>query len=44
MLRLLELQQMAELLPLLREFSRHSSQNCRVVMYDILIWTYNNTW
>ncbi|CAI8051260.1 DNA-dependent protein kinase catalytic subunit [Geodia barretti] len=44
MLRLLELQQLAELLPLLREFSRHSSQNCRVVMYDILIWTYNNTW
>jgi DNA-dependent protein kinase catalytic subunit len=43
MLRLLELQQMAELLPLLREFSRHSSQNCRVVMYDIFIWTYNNT-
>ena len=36
--------QLAELLPLLREFGRHSSQQCRVVMYDILVWAYNNTW
>lgn len=44
MLQILQQEQLTELLPLLREFSQHASQKCRVVMYDILIWIYNNTW
>jgi DNA-dependent protein kinase catalytic subunit len=43
MLHLLKQEQVAELLPLLRAFGHHASQKCRVLMYDILIWIYNNT-
>lgn len=44
MLGRLKQEHMSELLPLLRAFGRHISQKCRLIMYDILIWIYNNIW
>eukprot|EP00731_Ephydatia_muelleri_P028749 Em0020g393a len=42
MLRNLSNEQMTELLPLITAFGSHGSLECRVAMYDILIWIYNH--
>ena len=44
MLRHLDQEQTCTLLPLITAFGSHSSQTCRLLMYDILIWIYSNMW
>ena len=44
MLQHLSYAHLSELLPLLTAFGHHSSQQCRLLMYDIFIWIYTNLW